>query len=142
MTIGMCSDPTDPRTRAFEIEKSVFKIPPMHQPTFARNFSMHPDLWIQSIPSKRYDKLRFTLFRSNSRIWVWRLPREPLLLKCVMPTMKFGGCGIMLRRCFTCLGLLASIPGKLNAKIYCTIQEDHRHPMLWQLYGVDRCCFQ
>lgn len=34
-------------------------------------------------------RIRFTLYHSDSRIWVWHLPGECLLPECIMPAVKF-----------------------------------------------------
>ena len=90
------------------------------------------------------DESRFTLYRSDGRVWVWRLPGERLLPECIVPTVKFGGGGVMvwgyLSWCGT--GPLVAIPGRLNAETYSTILDDHVLPTLWQFYGVDPCYFQ
>ncbi|KFM60251.1 Transposable element Tc1 transposase, partial [Stegodyphus mimosarum] len=90
------------------------------------------------------DESRFTLYRSDGRVWVWRLPGERLLPECVVPTVKFGGCGIMVWGCFSWYGLgpLVHIHGKLNSDAYCTILDDNVLSTLWQFYGLDPCYFQ
>ncbi|KAJ8886967.1 hypothetical protein PR048_013181 [Dryococelus australis] len=51
------------------------------------------------------DESRFTLFRSDGRVWVWRLLGERLLPEYIVPTRKFGGGGVMVWGYFTAFGV-------------------------------------
>ncbi|GIY65088.1 transposable element Tcb1 transposase [Caerostris darwini] len=90
------------------------------------------------------DESRFTLFRSDGRAWVWRLPGERLLPECVVPTVKFGGGGLMVWACFSWYGAgpLVKVDGAMNADRYCDILDNHVLPTLWATYGMDDCWYQ
>src|SRR5581483_11071071 len=69
------------------------------------------------------DESRFTLFQSDKKIHVWRLPKESHDVNCLVPTIKHGGGGIMMWGCFSWHGLgpLVRIDGRVNSERY--IQE-------------------
>ncbi|KAJ8875982.1 hypothetical protein PR048_023890 [Dryococelus australis] len=62
------------------------------------------------------DESRFTLFRSDGRVWVWRLPEERPLPECIVSTRKFGSGGVMVWGCFTAFGVgpLVFVQGSMN----------------------------
>jgi hypothetical protein len=47
------------------------------------------------------DESRYVMWRPDGRVWVCRMPGERYLSACVVPTVKFGGCGITVWGCFS-----------------------------------------
>ncbi|GFW59035.1 uncharacterized protein TNCV_2831411 [Trichonephila clavipes] len=37
------------------------------------------------------DESRFTVWQSDERVWLWRMPCERFFNDCIVPTVKFGG---------------------------------------------------
>ena len=52
------------------------------------------------------DESRFSVWQSDGRVWVWNLP------DCIVPSVKFGGGGIMAWVCFSGVGLGPLVPEK------------------------------
>ena len=90
------------------------------------------------------DESRYTLYRSDGRIWVWRLPGERFLQDCIIPTNKFGGGGLMVWGCFSWFGLgpLFVVPGTMKAVNYLNILDNFALPTLWQYFGNSPCHYQ
>jgi hypothetical protein len=78
------------------------------------------------------DESRFTLFQSDGRTRVWRLPKEKYDVDCIVPTVKHGGGGVMVWGCFTweSLGPLVRVEGTVNSQKYIDILNRHLIPFM------------
>ncbi|GFW92486.1 transposable element Tc1 transposase [Trichonephila clavipes] len=83
------------------------------------------------------DESRFTVWQSDGRVWVWRMPDERFFSDCIMPIVKFGGGSIMVEGCFSWFGLspLLLVIGNMNSEIYGDILDNAALLNLWQCFG-------
>jgi len=90
------------------------------------------------------DESKFELFRGDGRRWVWRRPHEKYDVKCLIPTTKSGQDGVMVWGCFTKHGLgpLVRLDGKITAKEYITVLQNHLIPYMNTLENKENVKFQ
>ena len=89
-------------------------------------------------------KSRFSVWQSDGRVWVWRIPGEWYLSDCIVPSEKFGGGGIMVWGWFSEVGLCPLVPvkGTVNASAYQCILDNFMLLTLWEQFGDGPFLFQ
>jgi hypothetical protein len=90
------------------------------------------------------DVSHYTMWQSDWRVWVWRMPGERYLPPCVVPTMKFGGGGIKMRGCVSWNGLepLIILRGNLDAEGLKDILTRCILSTVEDQFGDDDCLYQ
>jgi hypothetical protein len=90
------------------------------------------------------DESRYTMSRSDWRVWVWRMPGERYLPACVVSTVKFGAGGTTVWGCFSWneLGPHVVLHGNLNAAGYKKILTPCVLFTVEDQFGDDHCLYQ
>jgi hypothetical protein len=90
------------------------------------------------------DESHYTMWQSDGRVWVWRMPEEQYLPACVVPTVKFGVGGITVWGCFSWNGLgpLAILHGNLNTEGHKAILTCCILSTVEDQFGDDECLYQ
>jgi transposase len=90
------------------------------------------------------DESRFTIFKNDGPGRVWRTPGTRFNIENMVPTVKFGGGGLMVWGCFSGKGLgpLVKTNGNLNRLDYIQILEEHLLPLVINNFNCKRYLFQ
>ena len=88
------------------------------------------------------DESSFSVWQSDRRVWVWRLPGERYLPDCIVSSVMFGGGGIMVWGWFSGVGPLIPVKGTLNASAYQDILNNFMLPTLREQFGDGPFLFQ
>ena len=120
------------------VAKKKPKLQPRHiaaRLQFARQYvDWTPAQWAQVLWS---DESKFTVFRCRGRLFVRRRPGEEYELKCIQPTIKFGGGSVMVWGCFSATGVgsLVRVPTTMNRWKYLDILQNEMIPSALRLVG-------
>lgn len=90
------------------------------------------------------DESRFTIFKNDGPGRVWRTPGTRFNIENMVPTVKFGGGGLMMWGCFSGKGLgpLVKVEGKMNRFGYIEILEHHLLPLIKKEFNCKGYLFQ
>src|SRR6185312_7720898 len=90
------------------------------------------------------DESRFTIFANDGPGHIWRTPGTRFNIANMVPTVKFGGGGLMVWGCFSGKGLgpLIKVEGKMNRLDYIQILEKHLLPLINKEFNDKGYLFQ
>jgi transposase len=76
------------------------------------------------------DESRFTLFKSDGRVKVWRRVGEAYNKNCIKPTVKFGGGSVMFWGCFSWHGVgpLVVVEENMDSDVYVNVLANNLIP--------------
>jgi hypothetical protein len=81
------------------------------------------------------DETKFNLRYSDGKVSVWRTKTSEVLSQHIEPTVKFGGCSVMVWACFSYggVGKLVFVDETMDAPLYVTILASALSPSLEQM---------
>lgn len=85
------------------------------------------------------DESKFTVYRSRGRLFVRRRPGEEYELRCLNPTVKFGGGSVMVWGCFSAdgVGSIVRVDTNMDRWKYLDILQNVMIPSALRLVGPD-----
>ena len=98
------------------------------------------DFWKNIVWS---DGWKFNLFRSDSKVMVWRMPGEEFGPKCTIPMVKHGGASVMIWGCFIRQGVvkLCVLDSIMDRFYYRDILKQNLQPSINHFNLGQRCIF-